>query len=215
DFVEKMPEARECEDIPAAIHCEDVQQNEGFKTAGQVQYVARSGNFMERGIPYHGSFRVVRAMLSYGFLWNEVRVKGGAYGVMCGFSSSGEGYFVSYRDPKLLETNEVYKKVAEYLRTYEADEREMTKSIIGTISGEDTPLTPKAKGSRSMSAYFANVVFDEIQKERDEILAASVEEIRRAADMIEAVLADGKICVLGNEEKVKENAELFGSIETL
>ena len=177
--------------------------------------MARSGNFVERGVPYHGSYRVVRAMLSYGFLWNEVRVKGGAYGVMCGFPSSGDGYFVSYRDPKLAETNETYKKVAEYLRSYEAEEREMTKSIIGTISAVDTPLTPKTKGSRSMGAYFSEMKVEDVQKERDEILSTSVEDIRRAADMVDAILADGRICVLGNEEKVKENAELFGCIDTL
>ena len=215
-FIEKMPyHDAGVEMIPAQLHCKDVQQNEGFKTAGQVQYVARSGNFRERGIPYHGSFRVVRAMLSYGYLWNEVRVKGGAYGVMCNFPNSGEGYFVSYRDPKLAETNETYKNVAEYLRKYEADEREMTKNIIGTISSVDTPLPPKAKGNRSMSAYFIGLPFEEIQKERDEILSTSVEDIRRAGDMVDALLADGKICVLGNEEKVKENVQLFGIVDTL
>jgi len=211
-----MPEKPE-EDgtIQPQISFDDRHQNEGFKTAGQVQYVARSGNFVERGVPYHGSYRVVRAMLSYGFLWNEVRVKGGAYGVMCGFPSSGDGYFVSYRDPKLAETNATYKKVAEYLRSYEAEEREMTKSIIGTISAVDTPLTPKTKGSRSMGAYFSEMKVEDVQKERDEILSTSVEDIRRAADMVDAILADGRICVLGNEEKVKENAELFGCIDTL
>ncbi len=215
-FAEKMPEKPEEDgNIQPQISFDDMHQNEGFKTAGQVQYVARSGNFVERGVPYHGSYRVVRAMLSYGFLWNEVRVKGGAYGVMCGFPSSGDGYFVSYRDPKLAETNETYKKVAEYLRSYEAEEREMTKSIIGTISAVDTPLTPKTKGSRSMGAYFSEMKVEDVQKERDEILSTSVEDIRRAADMVDAILADGRICVLGNEEKVKENAELFGCIDTL
>ena len=216
NFAEKMPDKlEEIGNIKPQISFDDRQQNEGFKTAGQVQYVARSGNFVERGVPYHGSYRVVRAMLSYGFLWNEVRVKGGAYGVMCGFPSSGDGYFVSYRDPKLAETNETYKKVADYLRSYEAEEREMTKSIIGTISAVDTPLTPKTKGSRSMGAYFSDMKVEDVQKERDEILSTSVEDIRRAADMVDALLADGRICVLGNEEKVKENAELFGCIETL
>ena len=91
----------------------------------------------------------------------------------------------------------------------------MTKSIIGTISVVDTPLTPKTKGSRSMGAYFSEMKVEDVQKERDEILSTSVEDIRRAADMVDAILADGRICVLGNEEKVKENAELFGCIDTL
>ena len=102
-----------------------------------------------------------------------------------------------------------------HTRSYEAEEREMTKSIIGTISAVDTPLTPKTKGSRSMGAYFSEMKVEDVQKERDEILSTSVEDIRRAADMVDAILADGRICVLGNEEKVKENAELFGCIDTL
>lgn len=201
--------------IQPGIRCGDVKENEGFKTAGQVQYVARAGNYLNRGIPYHGVYKVIKSALSYGYLWNEVRVKGGAYGVMCGFPNTGESYFVSYRDPKLAETNEVYKKVPESLRFFEADEREMTKYIIGTISEVDTPLTPRAKGTRSMTALLTGITEEDVQKERDQILQATVADIRKSADMVEAVLADGKICVLGNEDKVKENSELFQDMVTL
>lgn len=205
----------ETELVKPMIHTDQIEENEGFKTAGQVQYVARTGNFIDRGVDYHGVCRVVRATLCFGYLWNEVRVKGGAYGVMCGFSRTGEGYFVSYRDPKLAETNDVYKGVPDYLRSFEADEREMTKCIIGTISMVDTPLTPRAKGTRSMMAYFVGLTEEDVQKERDQILNTTVEDMRNSADMVEALLADGKICVLGNEEKVRENAELFHVIDTI
>lgn len=215
-FVGKIPE--KAADIPMLspeVKCSEIPENEGFKTAGQVQYVARTGNFLNRGIPYHGVYKVIKSALSYGYLWNEVRIKGGAYGVMCGFPNTGEGYFVSYRDPKLAETNDVYKGVPEHLRTFEADEREMTKYIIGTISELDTPLTPRAKGVRSIAAYFNGVTEEDVQRERDQILGATVEDIRKSADMVEAILADGKICVLGNEDKVKENSSLFQVIETI
>ena len=134
---------------------------------------------------------------------------------MSNFRKTGESYFVSYRDPNLKETLEVYEKAADYIRNFKADERTMTKYIIGALSELDMPLTPQAKGNRSMSAYFIGLPFEEIQKERDEILSTSVEDIRRAGDMVDALLADGKICVLGNEEKVKENVQLFGSVDTL
>lgn len=215
-FAGKIPE--KAADIPMLspeVKCSEISENEGFKTAGQVQYVARTGNFLNRGIPYHGVYKVIKSALSYGYLWNEVRIKGGAYGVMCGFPNTGEGYFVSYRDPKLAETNDIYKGVPEHLRTFEADEREMTKYIIGTISELDTPLTPRAKGVRSIAAYFNGVTEEDVQRERDQILGATVEDIRKSADMVEAILADGKICVLGNEDKVKENSSLFQVIETI
>ncbi len=195
--------------------CEEIQENEGFKTAGQVQYVARVGNFMDAGVLYRGVYKVVKTILSYDYLWNEVRVKGGAYGVMCGFPNTGEGYFVSYRDPKLAETDGVYRGVPDYLRNFRADERDMTKYIIGTISSVDTPLTPRVKGARSMAAYFTGVTEEDVQRERDQILAATEDDIRSSADMVDAVLAAGRICVLGNEDKVKENSSLFEVIDTI
>ncbi len=201
--------------VEPGLRCEEITENEGFKTAGQVQFVARTGNFLNAGIPYSGVYKVVRSILGFDYLWNEVRVKGGAYGVMCAFPNTGEGYFVSYRDPNLAHTNDVYKGVPQYLRKFDADEREMTKYIIGTISSVDTPLTPKAKGSRSMAAYLTDVTEEDVQRERDEILHATAEEIRGAAAMAEAVLSGGAICVLGNEGKVAENESMFRSVSTL
>lgn len=215
-FVKKMAGLQEASEVvEPGCRCEEILPNEGFKTAGQVQYVARTGNFMDAGVPYHGAYKVVRSILSFDYLWNEVRVKGGAYGVMCGFPNTGEGYFVSYRDPNLLQTNEVYKNVPQYLRTFDVSERDMTKYIIGTISKVDTPLTPKTKGARSMVAYFNGVTEADVQKERDEILGATVADIRESARMVEQILAADKICVLGNEDKVKENSELFQRVETI
>jgi hypothetical protein len=167
------------------------------------------GDYFKKDISYDGTYKVLKSILSYEYLWNEVRVKGGAYGVMCGFSDIGFGYFVSYRDPNLEGTNDVFCAVPEYLRHFEADERDMTKYIIGTISSIDTPLTPRAKGARSMSAYMAGLEESDVQKERDEVLSASQEDIRKTADMVEAILSEKKICVVGNEERIKANSELF------
>ena len=100
-------------------------------------------------------------------MWNEVRVKGGAYGVMCAFTDMGNGYMVSYRDPNLAETNEVFEKVPDYLESFDADERDMMKYIIGTVSELDTPLTPRAEGRRSSQAWLTDITFEQIQKERD------------------------------------------------
>ena len=190
-------------------------KNEGFKTAGKVQYVARVGNFAKKGIPYQGINKVVRTILGYDYLWNEVRVKGGAYGVMCSFGDDGNGFMVSYRDPNLLETNEVYEGVPKYLAQFDVDERDMMKYIIGTVSDLDTPLTPRAKGRRSGNAYLTGVTMEDVQRERDEVLSADAEKIRETAKTVEAVLSDGYVCALGSEGKIKQAEALFDTVRVL
>ena len=120
------------EDKRCVIHCE--KKNEGFKTASKVQYVAKAGNFIDQGVAYTGALQILKVIMSYDYLWQNIRVKGGAYGCMSSFKKSGDSFLVSYRDPHLKNTLEVFEKTPEYLRAFTADEREMTKYIIGTIS---------------------------------------------------------------------------------
>lgn len=186
-----------------------VRKNEGFKTSAQIQYVTRCGSFTKEGFSYNGSLRVLRTILNYEYLWNNVRVLGGAYGCSSGFVRNGDCYFTSYRDPKLRETNKVFENIPEFVRNFDADEREMTKYVIGTISSMDIPLTPRADGSRSMSAYIGRITEDDLRKERKEVLETQLEDIRKQADLIEAVLKQGNICVLGNEENIENEKEMF------
>lgn len=190
-------------------------ENEGFKTASQVQYVAMAGNFRKAGLQYNGALKVLRVIMGYDYLWNQIRVQGGAYGAMNSFSRIGDGYFASYRDPNLQKTIDVYQKAAEYVRNYSVEPRDMTKYIIGTISDMDTPLTPKAKGSRSLVAYLGNCQIEDIQKERDEVLSANEESIRALAPLVEAVISQDHLCVIGKEDAIKENQGLFNKIENL
>lgn len=188
---------------------------EAFIDASQIQYVAKTGDFICEGYEYTGALRLLRIILSYDYLWINVRVKGGAYGCMNTFLRSGESYFVSYRDPNLSDTIDVYDRIPEYIRSFSPDERDMTKYIIGTFSALDTPMNPEAKGSRSLSAYLEGITYEQIQKERNEILNAQPEDIRRLADLVEAVLKKDSICVIGNENMIKESAGLFENVEKL
>lgn len=210
-----LPQKSEITVPEPAWRLQEIRKNEGIKTAGKVQYVARIGNFAKKGIPYHGVNKVVRTILGYEYLWNEVRVKGGAYGVMCALSDDGNGYMVSYRDPNLLETNEVYEGIPKFLSEFAADERDMMKYIIGTVSDIDIPMTPRAKGRRSANAYMTDITFEDMQRERDEILAADAEKVREAAKTVEAVLSDGAICAIGSEAKVEQAGRLFDTIRVL
>lgn len=188
---------------------------EAFIDASQIQYVAKTGDFICEGYEYTGALRLLRIFLSYDYLWINVRVKGGAYGCMNTFLRSGESYFVSYRDPNLSDTLDVYDRIPEYIKSFSPDERDMTKYIIGTFSALDTPMNPEAKGSRSLSAYLEGITYEQIQKERNEILNAQPEDIRRLADLVEAVLKKDSICVIGNENMIKESAGLFENVEKL
>lgn len=188
---------------------------EAFIDASQIQYVAKTGDFICEGYEYTGALRLLRIILSYDYLWINVRVKGGAYGCMNTFLRSGESYFVSYRDPNLSDTLDVYDRIPEYIKSFSPDERDMTKYIIGTFNALDTPMNPEAKGSRSLSAYLEGITYEQIQKERNEILNAQPEDIRRLADLVEAVLKKDSICVIGNENMIKESAGLFENVEKL
>ena len=188
-------------------------KNEGFKTASQVNYVARCGQFKPE--EYTGALKVLKVIMNYDYLWQNLRVKGGAYGCMSSFSPTGEGCLVSYRDPNLEATNQVYEKIPEYVSQFTVDERDMTKYVIGTISDADTPLTPSQRGSRDFTAYITGLTEAMVQKERDEILDVSQEDIQALKPVLEAILGTGALCVIGNEGKIEEDAGLFGQVSSL
>ncbi len=191
------------------------KKNEGFLDASQVQYVSRAGNFRKEGYEYTGALKILRVLLNYDYLWMNIRVMGGAYGCMSGFTRKGDAYFTSYRDPNLSRTNEVYEGIPEYLEQFAVDEKEMTKYIIGTFSSLDAPLTPSGKTGRSATAYLTGVTDEMIQKERQQILNASQEDIRNLSGIVRAILKEEAICVIGNEEKLKEEKALFTELKNL
>ncbi len=208
---EQLYEEKEAE--KAVYSCE--KKNEGFKTASKVNYVARCGNFKKQGFSYTGALKILKVVMSYDYMWNQIRVLGGAYGCMCGFDRNGDSYFVSYRDPHMKRTEEVYEGIPEYLRNFDADERAILKFIIGTVSMMDTPLNPSAKGSRSLMAYLSGLQFETLQKERNEVLSAGKEDIQALAALVEAILSDECRCVIGDESKITENKERFSRLESL
>ena len=204
-----------CEVEKGTYKPEVSRKNEGFMTPGQVQYVCRAGNFLKKGLPYRGALKVLSVMMGYEYLWTNIRVKGGAYGCMCGFARTGDCYFVSYRDPNLGQTIDVYEEAADFIEGYNADERTMTQYIIGTFSQLDMPLTAAGKGRRSRDAYMSGLTFDMIQKEREEVIAATPDDIRGLAEYIRAFMRDDFLCVVGSEQKIRAEADKFMKIENL
>ncbi len=214
--IETLKEAlftQEYEPYSCELAC--TKKNEGFKNAAQVQYVSRAGNFCRHGFSYTGTLRILKVILNYDYLWINIRVKGGAYGCMSGFSRAGDTYFSTYRDPNLAESNEIFAGIPEYLEQFDADERNMAKYIIGTVSEIDTPLNPSAKGSRSMIAYLSHLTQEDIQRERDEVLNAVPEDIRALAPLIASVLSDEDLCVIGSEQMLEKHEGMFMTLEDL
>lgn len=193
------------EEVPVSELSDTLVKREGIKTPSAVQYVARAGRIRE----YTGAYRVLKVILSYDYLWIQIRVKGGAYGCMSGFGVYGDSYLVSYRDPNLGRTNEIFEKTADYVEQFDADERDMTKYIIGTVSSLDVPLTPAAAGNRSMSAWITHATIEDFQKIRDEVLTATAADIRALAGGIRELLAEGSFCTIGNENRIEKEQDLF------
>lgn len=187
------------------------QKNEGFKTSGQVQYVARTGNYnkKEERIPYNGSFAVLANIMRSEYLWNNIRVLGGAYGCNGMFTRSGDVIFTSYRDPNLEKTSQVFLDAADYVKNFTADEREMRKYIIGTISSMDAPQGPSDRSGRDFSHYITQMDYDILKKERKQILSTTQEDIRALAPLIRTAMSKNNICVVGSQSSIEEARQLF------
>ena len=191
------------------------KKNEGLLTASKVQYVVKGYDFKKLGFQYSGKMKVLNQVLSTDWLQNQVRVIGGAYGGFCGFSPSGNVYFASYRDPNLKETLDNYDNTPGFLKDFKADDKEMTRFIIGTISQMDQPMTVSQEGNQAVQYYFQKETPEKLKAEREAVLSTTSEDIVQMGKMVQDILDQNVICVYGNEEKVKANADLFGNLVSL
>lgn len=190
------------------------KKNEGLKTSSQVQFCGKAGNYLEVG-EYNGALLVLGMALRYDYLWTQIRVLGGAYGCLCEFNRYGDVYLGSYRDPNLERTIKVFDEIVEYIDKFNPDERDIMKYIIGAIGTLDTPLNAKAKGARGFRAYIQGLKDTDFQKERNEVLNVTVEQIKGLKPLIAKALSDNALCVIGNENKIEENKEMFKTIANL
>ncbi len=187
-------------------------KNEGLMAASKVQYVLQGSDFKDMGYDWDGKIRVLNQIISREWLKNQVRVIGGAYGGFARFSPTGQFYFGSYRDPNLASTLENYAKTSAFLKALDIDSSEMTRFIIGTISGMDDPQTPSQRGASAVARHFTKLTQETLQKERDAVLSTTVGDIRAYESMVAAIIKNSPVCVYGNEEKLKENKALFDKL---
>ena len=196
----------------ATYQIDTTQKNEGLLTPGKVQYVVKGYNFRKLGYGYHGSLLVLRTIASMDYLWNRIRVQGGAYGSFARFSRNGNMYFCSYRDPNLIDTLSVYDTAEDYFKTFDVAQREMTKYIIGTISKIDVPLTPSMKGEVATERYFTGISHEDVQRTREEVLGTGKNDIKKYAEMVGDAMRENYFCVIGNEGKLRAHSKIFSHL---
>jgi Zn-dependent M16 (insulinase) family peptidase len=212
DFLAELPEA---ELTPAVWTPSGISGGEGFSIAAKVNYVAKGANLYDQGYTLHGSAQVIARYLRTTWLWERIRVRGGAYG---GFSTfdrfSGVLAMLSYRDPNLLGTLANYDQTAAFLRQLALDEGELTRALIGTISDMDVYQLPDAKGFTAMARLLLGETDEIRQRYRDEVLGTQPEHFRAFADVLDRVAAEGQVVVLGSREALEAaNAERPGLLE--
>lgn len=193
------------------------RKNEGFKTASQVSYVARCGNYKlaDPSLKFNGALRVLKVWMSYEYLWVNIRVKGGAYGCFAQFLKKGDVRMSSYRDPKCAATNQVFLDAAKAIEHLELSDRDLTKYILGAINELDTPLTPAKKGSTSLTAYLSGTTESSMQKTRDQVLSTTVEELRALAGRIAIAMDQNYVCAVGNASQIEADKEIFNTVTNL
>jgi Zn-dependent M16 (insulinase) family peptidase len=178
---------------------------DGFSIPAKVNFVGKGANLYKLGYSFHGSAMVIQNLLRTNWLWNRVRVEGGAYGAFCQFDRrSGMFKFISYRDPNLLKTVENYDKAGKYLRETDISGDELVKNIIGTIGDIDAYQLPDRKGYTSMFRYLVGVSDDELQKIRDEVLSTTPTHMKEFADVLDALKEQGLVVAAGSEETLLE-----------
>ena len=190
-------------------------QNEAYITSSTVQAIVSGFNFKQLGYSFHGALHLATHILDSTYLWEKVRLQGGAYGASLIVSRDGNMVISSYCDPELSATLEIFKGIGDYLETLELDEDEFEKYKIGTIGGLDVPLTMEQKSERAMLYNLAQVEHQKLQSERDQLLATTLQDIHQLGGLFKAVMQKQALCVIGHKAKIMEDAELFKVIKSI
>jgi len=200
-FMDRMPE-RASSRVPWDQG--ELLPHEGIIAPSQINFVGKGTDLYRLGYRYHGSVGVITRYLRTTWLWERVRVQGGAYGAFCSFDRlSGVLTFLSYRDPNLLKTLQIFDETPRYLRELKLSRDELKKAIIGAIGDMDAYMLPDAKGYTSMVRTLAGSTDEDRQKIRDEVRATTAAHFTEFADILEEVRNRGSIKVLGSEHAIE------------
>lgn len=209
--IECLPE-QETEAL--TIKFDITEEKEAMIYPSNVNYVAMGYNFKEEGFEYHGGMMMLKTVLSMDYLWSKVRVQNGAYGCFCDFRRSGNMFFVSYRDPNVDQTLELYKQIPSYLESIELSDRELLQYLIGTISQMDFPFTPATEGKTAQMYHLMGIKKEQLQQSRDELFETTNDTLRQFAPLVKACLEKEYYCVFGNAQNI-ESAKITFENKTI
>lgn len=184
------------------------KRKEGILIPAQVAFAVTSYNIAELGETPTGSLDVTRTLVGFEYLWGAIRVRGGAYGAGMLAGISGTLGFYSYRDPTPARTLGCYTEVAEFLRSFAREGRDITKYIIGAVGDADPVRTPRLRGSMCTVRYLRGISYEQSCEIRRKMLATDADELVRIADIIEKCVARGAVCVVGGKEKLDSIPDL-------
>jgi Zn-dependent M16 (insulinase) family peptidase len=185
--------------------------NEGLTIPVKVNYVGKAADIYRLGHKLHGSYPVVAGYLNTTWLWDMIRLQGGAYGAFNLLDSlSGVFAYVTYRDPNLLKTLAIFDETGDFLRKLQLSNQELTKSIIGAIGRRDQYMLPDAKGFTSLKRTLSGVTDEYRQRIRNEVLATNASDFASFAEVLDSVARAGRVIVLGSEDAIKETNAKMG-----
>ena len=187
---------------------------QAYTGASKVQYNVCCQNFLSKGFLYSGKMRLLKTILDLEYLWNRVRVQGGAYGGGCNFFRNGNYYFYSYRDPNIENTFNAYLDAGNFLESFCDKDVVLDKYIIGAINAVDQPKSNAEKFDLALSRYFGNVSAEQLQNERMEVLNAKTAELKPYVNLLKHTELEN-ICTIGNRDTIDKSSNFFDTINTL
>lgn len=188
------------------------RNKEAFLSAASVQYVSKGANLKALGYDYTGDMSVLTNLLSIAFLHLKIRAIGGAYGAGISISPKGLLATYSYRDPQLQQTIDVYDEMDAFLSELSLSQTELEDAIIGTINRFDPPMSARQKGAFAFNNRLTGNSYDRVESYLKDALATTDGKLRAHAQMLKDAMAQDYLCVLGNEEKIRESEDLFSNI---
>ena len=214
DYLKQLKESLYTEDTKKYTHkfIKNIR-NEAFKTPGKVQYVAKVGIYDKERIT--GVYQAMYQILLFEYLWVKVRVMGGAYGARTMASRSGAFMFASFRDPNLKNTLDVYDGVPDFIKTLKLKENKVLQFIIGAVGRIDAPLTPRAYGDYSFVCYLTDLTDEEEARLKSELLNTTLKDLKALSKVYKKILKQNVYCVVGNENTIEANKELFKEVKNL
>lgn len=211
-FIEKLPK----EKLPNSnIHFELEKKNEGITSSSNVNYVVKTHTFDPLEFKFDGSMFVISSMLSLTYIYNAIRAQGGAYGCGMSISEYGNIFMYSFRDPNVKNTVNVYNSVADYLNNLKLSKDELDSFIIGSLNKFNPPLTNSQKGNLALSMYISGKTTEDLNRNLNEALETKLEDFQEVAKLIDKAMRENYIATIGNNEKIKEDSDVFMNIRPL